>query len=475
MAANAELIQALRDAVAASPDKISLRKHLADLLMESEAYAEAAKIYRQVLDAAPEDQDVKLALAKAYAKQGQVEVALVVVEQLMRSATPPPQAFLLAAGYYLETGELAQAARAYREAIGRDPTLEDSALAAQVTVAPLVAQDSAEEVAPATSADDIQVSDDLVFVTAEDKPGPPSTDVECPTLTFRDVGGMEQLKEEIRMKIIYPLTHPELYQAYGKSSGGGILMYGPPGCGKTYLARATAGEVRASFMAIGLHDVLDVFLGQSEQNLHQVFELARQSAPCVLFFDEVDALGAKRSDMRHSAIRQVINQFLMEMDNVTTSNEGVLILAATNAPWHLDSALRRPGRFDRVLFVPPPDLPARVAILQLMLANKPTQRLNYEKLARETQGFSGADLRGVIEQAVEDKLREAMRSGRPHPLTTRDLLAVIKTVRPTTKEWFETARNYALYSNQSGAYDDILEYLNLSGQSGLRPPRFGGG
>jgi len=464
MSANTELIQALRAALAASPESAPLHKHLADLLMEGGEYAEAAREYRRALDLAPEDDTVKLALAEAYRGQGKVDVALVVLEQLMRGLNPPAQAFLLAARCYVETGETGQAARAYRQAVTRDSALEAPELAAKFDLDALVALEASSEENAAGAA---EVKDELVFVTVDEKQSVAAADIERPTITFEDVGGMEKLKEEIRMKIIYPLTHPDIYKVYGKTMGGGILMYGPPGCGKTYLARATAGEVRASFMAIGLHDVLDVFLGQSEQNLHKIFELARQSAPCVLFFDEADALGAKRSDMRHSAIRQVINQFLMEMDGVNTSNEGVLILAATNAPWHLDAALRRPGRFDRVIFVPPPDLPARAAILRLMLANKPTRGIDYERLARQTEAFSGADLRGIVDRAVEDKLREAMQTGKPQPLMTKDVQAVIKTVHPTTKEWFETARNYAIYSNQSGTYDDILDYLKLSGGAGI--------
>src|SRR5690606_20002509 len=120
--------------------------------------------------------------------------------------------------------------------------------------------------------------------------------IERPTIGFADVGGMDALKEEIRLKIIYPLEHRELYEAYGKSIGGGILMYGPPGCGKTHLARATAGEIKAGFIAVGISEVLDMWIGSSERNLHQLFQEARDNKPCVLFFDEVDALGARRSD-----------------------------------------------------------------------------------------------------------------------------------------------------------------------------------
>jgi transitional endoplasmic reticulum ATPase len=257
------------------------------------------------------------------------------------------------------------------------------------------------------------------------------------------------------------MEHPEIYRAYGKKIGGGILLYGPPGCGKTYLARATAGQVNAYFMSVGIHDVLNMYLGQSEQNLHDVFEMARSSAPCVLFFDEVDALAANRTDMRQSSGRQLINQFLSELDGVNASNEGILVLAATNAPWHLDSAFRRPGRFDRILFVPPPDLPARAEIFRIVLKGKPVEDVDIDKLAKASEGFSGADIKAAVDEAVEGKLREAIKSGRPGPLTGKDLVAACKATRPSAKEWFATARNYALYSNQGGIYDDVLAYMKL--------------
>jgi SpoVK/Ycf46/Vps4 family AAA+-type ATPase len=275
------------------------------------------------------------------------------------------------------------------------------------------------------------------------------------------VGGMHDLKEEIALKIIHPLQKPELYAAYGKNVGGGILMYGPPGCGKTYLARATAGEVQAKFLAVGISDILDMWIGASERNLHQLFEQARANQPCVLFFDEVDALGASRSDFKQSSQRNVINQFLSELDGVDSHNQGVLVLAATNAPWHLDPAFRRPGRFDRILFVPPPDEQARTAILEILLKAKPAEAVDAQAVARKAEAFSGADLKAVVDQAVEAKLKEALKKGAPTPLTTKDLLQAVRKTRPTTKEWFSTARNYALYSNQGGLYDDILAFLKI--------------
>jgi transitional endoplasmic reticulum ATPase len=272
---------------------------------------------------------------------------------------------------------------------------------------------------------------------------------------------MERVKQEIRLKILLPLQQPDLFKAYGKKIGGGILLYGPPGCGKTHLARATAGEVHASFHSVGLNDVLDMWVGQSEKNLHAIFDHARASRPSVLFFDEVDALGANRTDLLKSAGRQIINQFLAELDGLQASNEGVLILAATNAPWHLDPAFRRPGRFDRILFVPPPDEAARETILSVLLRGKPTDSVDVRLVARKTDGFSGADLKAVVDIAVEAKLGEALKSGRIEPLTEKDLLAAAKRHKPSVRDWFETARNYALYANQSGLYDEIRSYLKL--------------
>jgi SpoVK/Ycf46/Vps4 family AAA+-type ATPase len=298
---------------------------------------------------------------------------------------------------------------------------------------------------------------------AGDMPTPSEghAELERPKIRFDDVGGMDAIKEEIRMKIIHPLTHPEIYAAYGKNIGGGILMCGPPGCGKTHLARATAGEVNASFISMGIHDVLDMWIGSSEKQLHELFEQARRNRPCVLFFDEVDALGASRSHMKTSGGRHLINQFLSKLDGVNESNEGVLVLAATNAPWHLDSAFRRPGRFDRVLFVPPPDRPARTAITQIMLTGKPTDRIDSDYLAKKTDGFSGADLKAVIDLAIEGKLQQAIAEGIPKPITNKDLIEAARKVKPSTKEWFSSANNYAPFSNEGGAYDDILDYLNL--------------
>jgi SpoVK/Ycf46/Vps4 family AAA+-type ATPase len=165
--------------------------------------------------------------------------------------------------------------------------------------------------------------------------------------------------------------------------------------------------------------------------------------------------------MRTSAGRHLINQFLSELVGVSADNTGVLILAATNAPWHVDPAFRRPGRFDRILFVPPPDAEARASVLRIMLSGKPVEEIDFAYVAKKTEGFSGADLKGVVDVAIERKLEQAMKEGMPRPISQKDLVAAAGELRPSTREWFATARNYALYSNQGGAYDDVLKYLKL--------------
>jgi transitional endoplasmic reticulum ATPase len=279
-------------------------------------------------------------------------------------------------------------------------------------------------------------------------------------LLFSDVGGLDAMKDEIRMKIIVPFQRPDLFRTYGKRVGGGVLMYGPPGCGKTMLARATAGECKATFLNVTIDSILDMYYGESERKLAGVFESARSRIPSVLFFDEIEAIGGSRQQIRNSPGKSLVNQLLAEMDGMASKNENVLIIAATNAPWHVDSALRRPGRFDRVLFVAPPDEPARLEILRLHLRKRPLHDdVNAGEIARKTADFSGADLSELVERATELPLQEAMRGGASRPLTQADLMNALKKTKPTTREWFATAKNYATFANTGGLYDDLLEYL----------------
>ena len=288
---------------------------------------------------------------------------------------------------------------------------------------------------------------------------PAAFDVERSSVRLADVGGLREVKERLDVAFLTPMRNPELRALYGKSLKGGLLLYGPPGCGKTFLAKAIAGELGAGFLHVGLSDVLEMWIGQSERNLHEIFEVARRQAPCVVFFDEIDALGQKRSQLRNSAMRGTVNQLLSELDGVGSDNEGVFVLAATNHPWDVDVALRRPGRLDRMLLVLPPDLEAREAIFRSHLKDRPVAGVDLGKLARATEGYSGADLAHVCDSAAEMALMDSARTGNVRMIEMRDLEAALSQVKPSVLPWLESARNVALFANSGGEYDELLRYL----------------
>jgi len=284
-------------------------------------------------------------------------------------------------------------------------------------------------------------------------------------IRFDQVGGLEGLKQQARMKIIEPFRNPELFKRFNKSAGGGLLLYGPPGCGKTWFARAIAGECQAAFFNVAIADILDMYVGNSEKNLQSLFATARAQRPAVIFIDELDALGRRRELLRHSGLANTINAFLAEMDGLASDNENLLLIGATNAPWDVDSAFRRPGRFDRTLFVPPPDGPARQVILRLLLKDLPVAAdLDLADLAQRTEGWSGADLKGVVDQASEQVLEKILSSGDDSLVIGQARLqAVIAANKPTTREWLESARNVVSFANESGIYDELAAYLRASG------------
>ena len=282
---------------------------------------------------------------------------------------------------------------------------------------------------------------------------------ETPDVTMADVAGMETVKRRLNLAFLAPLKNPEMMRLYGKSLRGGLLLYGAPGCGKTFIARAVAGELGARFISVGLSDVLDMWIGSSEKNIHEMFERARRKAPCVLFFDELDALGRKRS-LTRTASHGTINQLLAELDGVNQNNDGVFVLAATNHPWDVDTALRRPGRLDRTLLVLPPDERAREAILEANLRARPVDgTVDLRFVAQKTEDFSGADLTHLVESAAENAMEDSIKTGKVRSITNNDFKKALKEVRPSTRPWFEIAKNYAQFANEGGVYDELVEYL----------------
>ena len=431
-------LAALRAALAVSPDNVPLRLHLAETLREAGNTRQALEEYRAALALDPNSVAGHAGLGRVLYELNDLEPAL---EHLQTAVLLGPEdALALVALSRVETalGHHAEALMHLGAARAVDPSL------------------TGEETPPITLTE--TGPDDR----AEASEGGEVTSSERPPVTFENVGGLEAVKEQIRLTMIYPFQRPDLYAAYGKKVGGGILLYGPPGCGKTLLARATAGEVHAEFIYVGIDDVLDMYHGESERKLHAIFETARRKSPSVLFFDEIEAIGGKRLDMRQHFQRTLVNQFLAEMDGMEGDNEGLLVIGATNAPWHVDGALMRPGRFDRVVFVTPPDYEARLAILRIHIQDRPVSDPDLPRLARQTQGFSGADLMGVVEVATEAALQDALRTGEVRPITTADLMSASHRVRPTVGDWLATARNYGTYANETGFYDQVMAYLKES-------------
>lgn len=363
-----------------------------------------------------------------------------------------PELELRKARALLKLNRLDEARAAYAAAVSANATLEDAAFKAELGAEPVLAGDDRPKLRVIAN-DETQASE-LVRTLA-----PPE-----PPITFADVGGLDDIKKRIHRKIVLPFAKPSLFQRFKRRVGGGILLYGPPGCGKTLLARATAGECGASFYNVSISDVLDMYIGESERRLHEVFAEARAHTPAVLFFDEVEALGGKRQYSREATASKLVSQFLAEMDGFQQDMSGVLVLAATNVPWAVDPAFRRPGRFDRVQFIPPPDRAARAAILDLQLNERPVvPDVDVATLARATVGFSGADLRELVETAVDFAIEASLDAGSEQPVTQAHLREALEEVRPTTLEWLTTARNYARYANEAGQYDEVLEFIRQHG------------
>ena len=462
----ASQIDSIRLAVQHSPDNVPLLLLLGDLCVNELSLGEARESFLKVVRLQPGNAAGKLGLARVVQMEGKTSEAAVRMEQLIEEQPGFAPAYVMLSRILAGEGDLSRARTYYQKALELDSTAADATLEKELAEKK---SSSSEDERPRrtgyTNSGDLVEDSDADIEDAMPRGGSAFdlglADFERPKLSFADVGGMDAVKEEIRMKIIYPLKHANLFKAYDKKVGGGVLLYGPPGCGKTLLSKATAGEIKANFIALGLHQILDMWMGNSEKKMHEVFEMARQNAPCVLFFDEVDAIAADRRDLRQSAGRTLINQFLSEMDGADGNNDGVLILGATNAPWHIDAAFRRPGRFDRTLLVPPPDEEARASIAEVMAKKKPIGELDFKALAKKTNHFSGADLKAVFDLATEEVLNEAMKTGKVLPLNTKDLLKAAGRHQPTTRAWFDSAKNYAMYANQGGFYDDILKYLGL--------------
>jgi len=388
----------------------------------------------------PFDRALRLDYAALLAESGEPEQALKQYELLAGQPDPPSQATVGAARCLLALGQKDAALARYQDA-KRLPGFEPEAALEALLAERRRAEPVKISVIPG-KADVIPI--DRAY---RDK------------IRFADIAGMDDLKKTIRLQIIEPFLRPGLFAKFRKRAGGGILLYGPPGCGKTMMARAVATECRASFLAIGISDVMSMWTGESERNLGALFEKARSEKPCVLFFDELDALAFARSKASSEHSRKIVNEFLAQLDGFDSENSEVLVLAATNMPWDVDAAMKRPGRFARQVFVPPPDEAARAHIIELNLKDVPHDAVDGGAIALATQHFSGADIAELIERAKELVIADHIAGQTERVVTQADLESAAANLKPSTLDWLRTARNLVKYAGADDTYVDVDRYL----------------
>jgi len=291
---------------------------------------------------------------------------------------------------------------------------------------------------------------------------------EVPTVTWDDVGGLENVKKELQELVQYPVEHPEKFLKFGMMPSKGVLFYGPPGCGKTLLAKAIANECQANFISIKGPELLTMWFGESEANVRDVFDKARSAAPCVLFFDELDSIAKSRGGSggdAGGASDRVINQILTEMDGMG-SKKNVFIIGATNRPDIIDPAILRPGRLDQLIYIPLPDDGSRKAILKSNLRKSPVAKeVDLDYLAKMTRGFSGADLTEICQRACKLAIRESIDADirrekeRQRAGATMDVDEDDDPVPEITKKHFEESMKFA---RRSVSDNDIKKYEMFS-------------
>lgn len=253
---------------------------------------------------------------------------------------------------------------------------------------------------------------------------------ECKSnVTFEDIIGLDDVKEQINKMIVYPFKYKDIYEVFKRTSGGGILLYGAPGTGKTMIAKAIANEINAKFFYVRCSDIVSKWFGESEQKIRELFRKARESITSIIFFDEFDALGSDRDNTQANSNTRIVSELLSQMDGYGSSNDSLLIIAATNKPWNIDSALLRSGRFDRKIYVDIPSISNIELLLKHEFKTVPTKDVEFEIIAKELVGFSSADVVGVCNEAKDKAISRSIEKGEIDYIETQDLLDSKKLVK----------------------------------------------
>ena len=406
-----------------------------DKLLEEGKYQEALDKYLLIPKEGLSDEDrFNISLCHAGLKQNQK--AIQILNELRKKGSDLPYLDYMLGGLYEKEKDISKATYFYKKGMQHKETFEDSKQAYDF----LSQQKEIDE-----------ESDKII----ELKPFKSDT-------TFADVVGLEEVKAKLFSKVILPLQHPELIKEYGKDYSCGIILYGSAGNGKTMLVRAIAGEAKCYMIPVKIRQIEGQFVGVTDKNLGIVFETARREAPCVIFIDEFDVLGGKRSsyggdDERGgtNALKQAVNTLLDEMDGIEKNQEGIFIIAASNRPFDLDPALLREGRFGTSIYVPPPTKKERAASFRYNLSkkHKVAKHINYGRLARATNSFSQADIKGICNNAAELAIMHKYKTGKDVAITMGKILLAIKNYRSSSSIWFVDAKKELIGTYQTQVID----------------------
>ncbi|QQL43850.1 ATP-binding protein [Sulfuriroseicoccus oceanibius] len=447
-------LDALRQQVAAAPRDAGLWFALGRQCLEDWALDEAQAAFESVLELEPKHVGAQLELARTLSFSGMSSAAMVRVEAVLQHDPFCVEAMLLMARIFWQDGDGESARLWLRRASTVDASVRDRALERELSETMIASDDEMDGQSPAprpagngkrgrkSNEGAVDDDDDDPFGDFDAPTWEESfqmNDFERPALRFENVLGHPEVKRELGMKLVYPARNPELFRRYGKAVGGSVILYGPPGCGKTQLAKATAGEIGARFFTISPHQLLDMYVGGSERNMHHLFDLARKDAPSVIFLEDIDLLVADRFRQRGSGAgnqRGLLQQLLRELDNSDGKNNGVLIIGSSNAPWNLDLSVSRPGRFDRALYVGAPDSAQREVFIRRMVENKPCEALDTALIAKKTRDFTTSDLDALIDAALDNVLAYAMETGDERPMNTADFLDALERVKGSVPLWF---------------------------------------
>ncbi len=456
MSLSDQKILGLREALNRAPHDQAIRHRLATALMKAGRPTEALAEYHAMVLADMHNAAAKLELARCYLCLGKSSAAMVIVEELLKDRDASAGVHGLHSLLLANEGETERAAREYRRALEADADFCDAALAGRLLIDPNTGVDIGalpldDDDPPA---DNVQIHfappEDLARQAREEE-------IEHPAICLADVAGMSALKEEVYTKVIFPARQAAQSKVLHPDADGAFLLYGPPGCGETHLARAIAGELKAGLLRVDLAEIIALWPGEPEAYLREVFQIARQARPCVVLFQDVDVLcgpvtpGAAACERWRECFWRAVAAL--------APADKVVVLGATTAPWRVDAQWRRQGRFVRSLFVPPPDEPARRAVLKGLLHNRPAAGVDFSLLAEACKGYSCADLKAAVDLAVQSRLHQSVLGGVASPITTRDLLAAAKGVEPSAPAWFTAAQEHLLTKGAGDLFGEILGYL----------------